>query len=390
MQCKDFDFIFLGAGCASLSVVMRMIESGQFTHRKILILEKAPKVNNDRTWCFWEEEAGFFEDIVYHQWTELFVSTGAEETIPLEMGHYRYKMIRGIDFYDACFATIRRQKNIQITYASVSFVYTGGDISGILVDDQPMDRGAHSIVFNSIVPRPKKHPGKFYLIQHFKGWWLESKHPIFTASQATLMDFRLPQIEGTTFGYVLPLSATKALIEYTLFSASRLPPSAYDQALRQYIEGYLGLKDYRVTEEEFGVIPMSNDHPAFFKNGLYFIGTAGGQTKASTGYTFRFIQKQADQIVSDLIRHRRPSLAGGPAKRFRFYDSTLLHILSKRQMEGKIIFSILFKKNDAGRIFRFLDNESTFTEELKLINSLPKKVFIRAGLLEFFKMMVKI
>ena len=34
---------------------------------------------------------------------------------------------------------------------------------------------------------------------------------------------------------------------------------------------------------------------------MYFIGTAGGQTKASTGYTFRFIQKQADKIVEELI-----------------------------------------------------------------------------------------
>ena len=31
------------------------------------------------------------------------------------------------------------------------------------------------------------------------------------------------------------------------------------------------------------------------------IGTAGGQTKASSGYTFQFIQKQSQQIVDYLI-----------------------------------------------------------------------------------------
>ena len=54
-------------------------------------------------------------------------------------------------------------------------------------------------------------------------------------------------------------------------------------------------------EEEFGIIPMTNADFPFFKNGMYYIGTAGGQTKASTGYTFRFIQKQADAIVEQLI-----------------------------------------------------------------------------------------
>ena len=56
---------------------------------------------------------------------------------------------------------------------------------------------------------------------------------------------------------------------------------------------FLGLDNYTIVEEEFGVIPMTNTNFPFFKDGMYYIGTAGGQTKASTGYTFRFIQKQA-------------------------------------------------------------------------------------------------
>ena len=64
----------------------------------------------------------------------------------------------------------------------------------------------------------------------------------------------------------------------------------------------------------------------------------------------------------------------------------LLHILSKKLLEGKIIFSILFKKNKATAIFKFLDNETTIAEEIKLLNSLPKKIFIKAGFTEFIKM----
>ncbi|MGH2565132.1 MAG: hypothetical protein ACRDE5_11500, partial [Ginsengibacter sp.] len=68
---------------------------------------------------------------------------------------------------------------------------------------------------------------------------------------------------------------------------------------------------------------------------------------------------------------------------------TLLHILSKKLLEGKLIFSILFKKNKASDIFKFLDNESTPGQEMKLLNSLPKKIFIKAGFSEIIKMISK-
>ena len=50
-----------------------MIRSGKFNDKKILLMDKEPKTKNDRTWCFWEKEAGFFEEIVYKKW-ELFPS----------------------------------------------------------------------------------------------------------------------------------------------------------------------------------------------------------------------------------------------------------------------------------------------------------------------------
>ena len=59
---------FWEAGCASLSIIMRMIASEKFSQKKILLVDREPKIRNDRTWCFWEQEAGFFEDIVYRKW----------------------------------------------------------------------------------------------------------------------------------------------------------------------------------------------------------------------------------------------------------------------------------------------------------------------------------
>ena len=62
MQATQYDYIFLGAGCASLSIIMRMINSKKFIKKKILLVDKEGKTKNDRTWCFWEKQNGFFEE----------------------------------------------------------------------------------------------------------------------------------------------------------------------------------------------------------------------------------------------------------------------------------------------------------------------------------------
>lgn len=359
-----------------------MIDSGKFGGKNFLLIDKGPKNKNDRTWCFWEKEAGYYEAIVYKRWKELLFKSG-QVSIFLDAFPYEYKMIRGIDFYEYCFSKIRLQPNIHIEYGEISF----GPGEQIKLNNEILPAG-DAIVFNSIyLPPAKKEKNKFYLLQHFMGWVIETPADEFNAGRATLMDFSVPQEGGTAFAYVLPLLANKALVEFTLFTEKLLPKERYEAQLREYINKQLNIRDFTVTEREFGIIPMTNSRFTAFENGLFNIGTAGGQTKASTGYTFRFIQKQAVRIVEDLIQNGYPDKKTRSNKRFHFYDSTLLHILSKNKLEGKEVFTRLFKKNKASAIFTFLDNESNVKEELKIISTLPTREFLSAGIREFFKML---
>ncbi|MEO6220230.1 MAG: lycopene cyclase family protein [Ginsengibacter sp.] len=384
MQASQYDYIFLGAGCASLSIIMRMINSKKFIDKKILIIDKESKTKNDRTWCFWEKEVGFFEEIIYRKWNHLFFKTD-DESIPLNIYPYQYKMIRAIDFYGYCFQCIILQENIHFIYGNISF---GEDRTAlkIKIDDELLLVNNNVIIFNSIYEAAPEQKDKFYLLQHFKGWIVESQVDYFKPDQAVLMDFRVSQEHGTTFVYVLPISSTKALVEYTLFTKNLLAAAEYNIALENYIKNYLNIENYKIVDEEFGVIPMTNATFPRYENGMYYVGTAGGQTKASTGYTFRFIQKQADSIVKKLIATNRVSKEANIKNRFYFYDTTLLHILSKQLLDGKTIFSTLFKKNKATTVLKFLDNETKISEEIKLISSLPKKIFVKAGFKEFLKM----
>ncbi|MEO6638628.1 MAG: lycopene cyclase family protein, partial [Ginsengibacter sp.] len=177
MQAKQYDYIFLGAGCATLSIVMRMISSKKFADKKILLIDKDDKKKNDRTWCFWESGEDFFEEIVYHKWKQLFFTTD-EENIPLEISPYQYKMIRGIDFYQHCFKEINSQANIDIIYGDLSFSESKPS-SNILLNGEPLLFKNTAYIFNSIYLAEKPQQGKYYLLQHFKGWIIETDENFF-------------------------------------------------------------------------------------------------------------------------------------------------------------------------------------------------------------------
>jgi lycopene beta-cyclase len=373
---RQADYIIIGAGCAGLSLAVRLAQDAHFADKKILIIDKAPKSLNDRTWCLWENKPGYFEQLVHHRWSNMYVrhALGSKH---LNMQDYAYKLIRGIDFYKHCFQIISQAPNVQVHYGAVSSIDAA---KGEVITDGGHFAAAH--IFSSVLlQEPELKPGEFYLLQHFRGWWIETDEDFFDPTAADLMNFRTGQQHGCAFVYVLPISKRRALVEYTLFTEDTLQDHEYDDALKQFIAHEMQLTQYQITEVENGIIPMTNLVFPTQQEKITYIGTAGGQTKASTGYTFQYIQKHSDALVAALRKTGDVNITS-PAKRFRFYDSVLLRVLHERKLAGADVFYRLFLKNPASRVFRFLDNETSFPEELQIMNSTPKGIFVSAALKE--------
>jgi lycopene beta-cyclase len=49
------------------------------------------------------------------------------------------------------------------------------------------------------------------------------------------------------------------------------------------------------------------------------------------------------------------------------------------------LFTDMFNKNNPKTIFKFLDNKSSFVEELKIMLSFPKTIFLSAVLKRIYK-----
>lgn len=379
-----YDYIITGAGCAGLSLLRSMMQHSFFYNKKILLIDKDNKTTNDRTWCFWEQQPGLFEDIVYYRWQQIdFYSD--DFSARFDLAPYQYKMVRGIDLYTTVLQEAKAHSNIEIINEHVQSVSSNESYAAVKTVNGEFhaDYVFNSIIFNDWKQDALHQKNIYVLFQHFKGWMIETDENIFDERIATFMDFRVSQAKGTTFMYVLPVSKKTALIEYTLFSEEILQQAAYDAALEDYIHSILNISRYKILHAEFGVIPMTN-YP-FSKGGerLINIGIAGGQTKASSGYTFQFIQKHSAKIIDALLHEKNP-LPAQPVleKRFHLYDSILLHVLKKKKMSGDKLFAQLFQKNSPQAVLKFLDNETTIKEELKIMNSVSLGVFLPAALKE--------
>jgi lycopene beta-cyclase len=381
-----YDYIITGAGCAGLSLLHSMMQHVFFSNKRILIIDKAEKNINDRTWCFWEQQRGAFENIIYHRWQQIdFYSNDFSARFDLEP--YEYKMIRGIDLYTTVLNEAKQHSNVTILQDDVQSVFSNESYAVVKTADREFhaDYIFNSILFTDWKQHALQQKNTYVLLQHFKGWLIEINENIFDERIATFMDFRVSQDKGTTFVYVLPVTKNKALIENTVFSEEVLPQEEYDDALKNYIQSILNIKKYKVLHTEFGVIPMTNYKFSNGENRIINIGTAGSQTKASSGYTFQFIQKQTAKIVEALLHEKKPLLAKRfSEKRFNLYDSILLNVLQHKKMSGDKLFAQLFKNNTVQSIFKFLDNETSLKEELKIMNSVSLKTFLPAAIKEIF------
>jgi lycopene beta-cyclase len=143
---QRYNYIITGTGCAGLSLAMHLIRSGKFGDKKILLVDEREKNRNDRTWCFWEKETGLFEPIVYKQWEHLWFY-GEEFYKEMPILPYRYKMIRGLDFYQYCFEQIRQQPNVHFLRGKVEDIFSENE-TGVVVNGNTIYA---DYVFNSIL-----------------------------------------------------------------------------------------------------------------------------------------------------------------------------------------------------------------------------------------------
>ncbi|MEU5599300.1 lycopene cyclase family protein [Streptomyces sp. NPDC020298] len=382
----EWDIVIVGGGAAGLSLAHRLpTETAQWPGMSVVLVDapagplRAPR----RTWCFWEAGRGRYDSAVTASWEWLRVHSRHGTAVRRHIAPLRYKMIRSADFEALVGHDLAQRPRIRRLHATVHDVavrpdgtarVTATDACGARVDL------AARWVFDSRPP-PRLPAARTHLLQHFRGWFVRTRRPAFDPDVADLMDFRTPQpTRGLSFGYVLPTSRHTALVEYTEFGPAPLTVDAYDAALEHYTHRVLDTGPVQVEATEQGVIPMTDaaltDRAA---RTVFPIGVAGGCTRASTGYTFAAIQRQAEAVAGAVRAGRSPVPPPPHRKRARRMDAVLLRALDTGRIDGPDFFYRLFDRVPTVRLLRFLDGRTRLYEDLAVGVRAPVAPMLRTA-----------
>tara|TARA_A100000164_G_scaffold294160_1_gene267915 strand:+ start:1 stop:1065 length:1065 start_codon:yes stop_codon:yes gene_type:complete len=350
---KEFDYIIIGGGCAGLSLAYELEIHEKLKDKRLAIIEPREEYKRDKTWSFWKVSPHNFEDCVRKSWKNFTIN------IPGNTNHVNcsstpYETVDSGLFYKKITSKLKNNKNI-------SFFKSINEINK-----------SDSIIFNSVSEKVDKNNS---LWQHFSGFEIETDNDYFDEEIFNLMDFDCDQKGDVHFFYTLPYSKRKALVETTwLSNLNNTSLQNYDEQLKDYIENRLKIKNYKINFKETGAIPLF--YPNIIKKiNQINIGTAGGMTRLSTGYTFLNIQEHSKYIrqnLNNIKKMKKLSIN----KKYEFLDKIFLKVLKKNPNKMPNIFYKMFDTSP-NTVINFLSNKSNFLEDIAIISKMPKWIFLK-------------
>ena len=351
---KDFNYVIIGGGCAGLSLAYELEINDKLKDKTLAIIEIREEYKRDKTWSFWKVFEHNFDDCIIKSWNNFTINT-SEKSLELTNKKFPYQSIDSGKFYKKINSRLSRNSN-------VSFFKNLSEINF-----------KNSIIFNSVYDNELD---KSELWQHFQGIEIETPNNIFDEEIINLMDFNCDQKNDVHFFYTLPFSKNKALVETTWLSdLEDQSLMDYDLQLENYIKNNLGIKNYKINFIEKGAIPLF--YPSLTNdNKMINIGSAGGMTRLSTGYTFLNIQEHSKYIVKNIEKINEVKIFNF-GKKYKFLDKIFLRVLEKHPEKMPKIFFDMFKAS-SNTIIKFLSNKSNFIEDVNIIRKMPKLIFLKA------------
>lgn len=385
MSRFDADLIIAGAGCAGLSALWHVLQSSA-ANRRIIVVDRSFEPGDDRTWAFWGTTDTPFAHLADRRWDQVRVRFPGWETTgqlhrPLggnANGRRTYMRVRRRAYDQHVLDEASTRPNVRFVAQCITGIRDDHD-SGVV--SLPEGELRAPVVMQSVQlsPNDRAAPVRHPLRQHFGGWEVRTAHAVFDPRVVTLMDFDTDQHDGAAFFYVLPEAPDRALVEHTMFSLRPRPTAFYDEQVRARL-AQLGAGEVTVNRTEYGSIPMEDRRiDQRWGRHIWNLGTVGGMTKPTTGYTFQRIHAQTHHLVSTWAADGHPSPLPSAPRRYRFADRTLLHLLHHRPELGRPIFERLFRTSTIDDVLTFLDEDSSLSSDARMVARLPWLPFLRAG-----------
>ena len=342
-----------------------------------LLVDNGSHPIDDRRWGTWLP-IGTTEPAVARSWHRLEVRSGTGH-LALGLREHRYAEISGEALREATDEAMDRSGGRRLTARVLGVVDHGDSVvvttsTGDVVSDLVLDS-------TGVLPGELQQPRAW---MSFEGWEVECDLPAFDPGSMVLMDFRVPQCGGLAFVYTVPTTPARALVELTTISAScPASPSgpsslAMSGTLTAHLDAVVGRGRYRVVREERGTIPLRPRAIRAASGSTLAIGAAAGLVKASTGYGWPLMRRDADAVAAQ-VAQSLPIIGVRRRRRHAALDEVFLRLAADDPESLATALPLLFARNPADLVLRFLAEETSPLEELRLVSSLPVGPFAAAA-----------
>ena len=367
MKRSVHDYLIAGGGISGLSLAAHLARA--LPGARVLVVERDPHDLDGRNLSYWSRAPTLFDSAARAEWAFLDVRTRSLD-LRCALGEYRYRSLRGADFV-ARARTLLAATSVSLIEGEVVHV-TDGDRQVGLEWDGGAAVGRWLFDGRRLPDDSRRYAGSALVRQRFLGWEIETAEDRFDPAAATFLDFRVDQRDAVAFFYVLPFTARHALVELVMLDGR---PS--EELLREHLAHAYGVTEFNLLAVESGASPLTDRrHPRRLGRRIMAIGVHGGRLKASTGYAFARIQRDSQSIARSLMRHGHPFAVPRERRRFRWLDSLLLRVMQSRPEAVAPAFEAMFRRNPLPDILRFLDEDASWCETLRIALRLPPGAFV--------------
>lgn len=369
----------LGAGCAG-TLLAAALRRRRFDGH-IELLDARRDFSREQRWCYWQDRTvADPQDAPFNaRWSKWKLADAQTLTVRSST-RYTYNHVHAPTFF--------RWHHPRLADDAKVNLRLGCHVGGIA----PGRNGGHRIETNQgVIDADEvidaRHEGaaayrgtlasaSFLMWQCFLGRVVDCATPCFDPDTVTLMDFRVPSSHGLAFAYLLPFTATQALVEVAVLASEPVKSACLAESLDGYLATRIG-KPLEVLGEEAGVLPMTPaDFSTASSSGFVSIGAGGGAIRPSSGYAFGRILRSSATLATALCRGQRPRPFKLAAK-YRVLDTLFLHLLRDDPAAARGAFMAMFTKVPPDRLIRFLTESSSLLDDWRLGMALPKAALLK-------------
>ena len=271
MASGDYDAVFVGGGLAATLLLhgMRVAFPG-----RVLVVDPEPPTEGPPVhWSYWSQGATPYDRLSIGAWRWARVMDAPPEPI----SPFTLRLVRSTDVLASLWEDLGDLPIERRRAAARSVRLLAGGLYEVATDEGAVRArwvfdSAHGVA--PVFPSPEG-PGA---VLSGTGLRIEADNPVFEVGVATLFD----PLDGRSFAYLLPLSATEALLE----SASFGPDGMGED--RERLLGYLKERHpgagFSVGHAEYGTIPLGFAPARTSGPRHVLIGAKRGLVKPSAGY----------------------------------------------------------------------------------------------------------